>query len=143
MKTYAFLITILFVFIISSQAAMGGKTGMDGMMTPESMSTQHATQQMSQHMMNDESMRKMMTFMNQMQTSMQDMSKLMGKHQMMNQLQLSESGKIMDQMSKQMHEMSAQMQAGKFDEKDLSLMRERHEEMIRNMDQLEKNLQKK
>ena len=96
MKTYTFVIALLFVFITSSQAAMGGKTGMDGRMTSESMSTQHATQQMPQNMMNDESMRKMMTFMNQMQTSMQDMSKLMGNHQMMNQMQLSESGKIMD-----------------------------------------------
>ncbi|NOZ53107.1 MAG: DUF4175 domain-containing protein [Gammaproteobacteria bacterium] len=136
-------IVILFIFATTAFAAMDNNGGMRSMPSQhQTMSGQHATQQMSQQMMNTESMRNMMTFMQQMQTSLQDMSKFMEKHQTMDQTQRGETANVMEQMSKQMHEMSEKMQTGNFDDKTSALMRERHDKMIQDMNQLEQNLQK-
>lgn len=134
-------VAILLISANASFAAMDHNGNMGAMPSQhQTMSGQHTAQQMSQQMMNTESMRNMMTFMQQMQASMQNMSEFMEKNQMMNQMQLGEAASVMEQMSTQMHEMSKKMMAGQFDEKELSMMREQHKEMMNNMEQLEKNM---
>jgi len=133
------VITLIFVYggAFAEMAGKGGGT----MSNQQMMSTKQTTQQMSQQMMSQEHMRNMVQFMQQMQSSVSDMNTLMQKNKMMNQIQLGEAARVMEQLSNQMRAMSQQMQAGRFDDKELAMLRQRHEEVVRDMKQLQQNLQ--
>lgn len=138
MKFGLTLIAMMLVFSVGEVfAAPGG--GMQS--SQDMMSTQHSTQQMSHQMMSQDHMRNMTKFMKQMQSSVNEMTKLMQKHKMMNQIQLGEASKVMQQMSTQMHEMSQKMAAGTFDDKELAMLRQHHQAMLKDMKKLQQTLQ--
>ena len=142
MKLGFLIMLMVLVFSMGgAYADMAGKTG-GTQSNQQMMSTQQSMNQMSQQMMSQEHMRNMTQFMQQMQSSVSDMNTLMQKHKMMNQIQLGEAAKVMEQLSNQMREMSKNMQAGRFDDKELAMLREHHEEVVRDMKQLQQNLQK-
>lgn len=119
----------------------GGGSMHDKQTESQMMSTHEATHEMMQHSMSQKSMQNMMQMMEEMRTNMTQMSQLMEKHQMMGPTQLSEAAKMMDHMSSSMHEMSMNMAKGQFDDKALSMMKERNKEMDQMMKKFQQQLE--
>lgn len=136
----AFPFTAALIFTAPVWADMHDGTMHDKQTESQMMSTQQATHEMMHQSMSQKSMQNMMQLMEQMRQNMTKMSQLMENHKMMNQMQLSEAAKMMDHMSTSMHEMSKNMNAGIFDDKTVSMMKERNKEMQEMMETLQKQM---